>query len=267
MSGLTIFRRTLRDSRKAMLGIGLGGAIMAIWVTALFPTFKGFDEFNQLLESPIIKALVGDVGDYTTPEGFLGSEFFGFMPLFLAFYTVVVGLGIIGSEEVAGRLDVLLSTPVPRWRIILEKFLAYVVVYLAILAVMFLGFVLILALMPEVEIAIGRVGEGVLNLLPALLVMTALPLLLTTLVRGRGTAGAIAGAIIVASWFITALADLAPDVLGTIQYLSMFTYYNSFAVLSRGMQWGDFALLTAATAAMVGLTLFFFQRRDLIYTQ
>jgi len=258
----TIFRQTLRDSRKAIIGLGLAGALMAIWVTAMFPMMAGLEVFNTLLENPLISALVGDVGDYTTPQGFLGSEFFGFMPLFLAVYIVIVGLNITGADEASGALDVLLGTPVRRWQVIVERLLAQIVAYLLILAMIFAGFVLILTIMPEVEIAISRVGEGVLNMVPIMLVQTTLALLLSNLVRGKGRAGGIAGLIIVASYFVYALADLAPDVLGTVQHFSMFSYYGSYAVLSEGFQWGNSLLLIAAAVVMTGLALVFFERRD-----
>ena len=264
MQGWTIFRQTLRDSRRVALAIGIGGALLAIMVTAFYPLFKDFKEINQLLENPVISALVGNVGDYTTPQGFLGSEFFGFMPLFLAFYTVIVGLAITASDEEAGRLDVLLSTPTPRWRVVVQRVLAYGVVYVIILGLMLAGFALILPFVPDVSLPFYRIAEGILNLLPMLLLPTALTLLLSTVLRGRNTAAGIAGAIVIASWFANALADLAPAALQGMQRLSVFYYYNSFGTLNSGLDVGSFVLLMALATVLAGLSIVFFQRRDLM---
>jgi len=264
MKGWTIFLQTLRDSRRAALAIGIGGALLAIMVTAFYPMFKDFDEINQLLENPLISALVGDVGDYTTPQGFLGSEFFGFMPLFLSFFTVVVGLWITSSDEQAGRLDVLLSTPTPRWQVIVARGLAYGVVYVVILALMLAGFAIILALMPDLGLPFSRIAEGMLNILPMMLLPTALTLLLSTLLRRHGSAGGIAGAIVVASWFANALADLAPQALQGVQRLSIFYYYDSFQTLNSGLDVGNFVLLMGLATVLAGLSIISFQRRDLM---
>ncbi len=255
--------QALRDSRRAILAIGLGGALMAFWVTAMFPMFQDLEFFNQLLESPVFSALFGEVGDYTSPEGFIGSEFFGFMPLFLAFYTVYLGLSVFTTDENTGRLDVLLSTPLPRWRLLVEKMLAVIINYMLVLAMMFAGFVLVLVFVTDIDIALLRLGEGVLNMLPIMLVTTALPLLLATVLRGTGRVAGVAGAIIIGSWLITSLADLAPDALGTVKALSMFTYYNSYRVLVNGLGAGDFVLLLAASGVMFVLSLVLFERRDL----
>ncbi len=264
MNGWTIFRQTLRDNRRAALWIGFGGAVLAFWVTAFYPMFKDFEGINQFLENPVIKALVGEMGDYTTPQGFLGMEFFGWIPLFMAFYTVAVGLMIAANDEEAGRLDVLLSTPTPRWRVIVQRGLAYGVGYLIILGFFLVAFVPILALMPELDLSFARIAEGILNMLPMLLLPTALTLLLSTLVRGRNTAAGIAGAFIVASWFANALAALAPEALQGVQRLSMFYYYNAFETLSDGLNVGHFALLMALALGLGGLSLIGFQRRDLM---
>jgi ABC-2 type transport system permease protein len=264
MNGWMIFKQTLRDSRRAALAIGIGGALLAMMVTAFYPLFKDFKEINQLLENPVISALVGNVGDYTTPQGFLGSEFFGFMPLFLAFFTVVVGLWIVASDEETGRLDVLLSTPTPRWQVIVQRVLAYGVMYVVILALMLAGFAIIVPLMPDLGLPFYRIAEGMLNLLPMMLLPTALTLLLSTLLRGRNTAAGVAGAIVVASWFANALADLAPQALQAMQRLSVFYYYDSFGTLNDGLNLGSFILLMALATILAGLSLVFFQRRDLM---
>lgn len=259
----TVLRQALRDQRRAVLAIGISGALLAFWVVAAFPMFKDFEFLNQFLEIPFFSAILGDVGDYTTPQGFIGSEFFGFMPLFLAFYTVYVGLSIFSTDENTGRLDVLLSTPLPRWQLLVEKSLAVIVNYLVVLAVMFAGFVVALALSTDVDISLLRLGEGVLNLLPIMLLMTMLPLLLAVALRRVGHVAGVAGVIIIASWLVTSLSDLAPDVLGRVQALSMFTYYNSYSVLVDGLRLGDLVVLMVISAVMFALSLVLFQRRDL----
>ncbi len=261
-----IFRRTLYDNRRSILWWSVGIGILAFYVTVVFPLISEFEQFNELLESPIFGALFGDMGelDYTTPEGFLGIEFFTWAPLVLAVYAVTFAGSIVGGEEERGTLDILLSTPVPRWQVIVEKSAAFVVALVVILAVATLGIVLAVAITPELEIDASRVMMAMLNMIPTVLLMAALTLFLTTVLRSRGQAGGIAAGIIAASYFINSFADMADSgIMKALQKLSFYSYYGPFTVLTRGVQWGNFLLLLAIAAILFGLALFFFQRRDL----
>ena len=260
-----IFRRTLRDSRRSMLGWGIGLALLAFYVTVVYPQIEGLEELNQLLGNPVFQAIIPDLDeiDYTTPEGFLALEFFSWAPLILAVFGVMFGLGIVAGEEDRGTLDVLLSTPVPRWRVIVEKFAALIVVVLLIFAITSVGFLAALAVTPQLEIPLLQVAGGVVNMLPVTLLMAALALCFSTLLRSRGQAGGLTAAIIVASYFLNSLPAMASGDLEKLRYLSFYYYYDALTTLTDGIVWGNFLLLTAIAAVLLGLAIFFFERRDL----
>ncbi|MBN2471769.1 MAG: ABC transporter permease subunit, partial [Anaerolineae bacterium] len=208
----------------------------------------------------------GDMGelDYTSPEGFLGIEFFSWAPLVLAVFGVTFGGAIVGGEEERGTLDVLLSTPIPRWQVIVEKAAAFVVALAVILIASGASIVIAVAITPDLSIDTGRIAAGMLNMFPTLLLMTVLALFLTTVLRSRGRAGGIAAGIIAASYFINSFASMADSgILKALQRLSFYSYYSPFTVLTDGIHWGNFALLMVVTIVLFGLSLFFFERRDL----
>lgn len=60
-----------------------------------------------------------------TPEGIVAVSFFGKFALLFTAYPVVMGMRVTSNEEDDGILDVLLSLPVARWQVILEKFAAH----------------------------------------------------------------------------------------------------------------------------------------------
>ena len=260
-----IFKRALRDSRNTILGWGIGLAVYAIYVAVLYPFMQYFQELGQLLYYPLMKAFLGDldVAEFTSPGGVLGSYFFLFAPLLLAILAVVYGLGITAAEEDRGTLDVLLSLPVPRWRLIVEKFAALIVILALILVITLVGFLIGLAVTPSLTINVGDVLLAVLNILPVTLFMTTLTLLLATVLRSRGTVGGIVAAIVVASYFLDTLSALMEEPLSNMRYASIFHYYRGGTVLLEGVDWGGFLLLTVGTAVLLGLSLLAFQRRDL----
>jgi len=50
--------------------------------------------------------------------------------------------------------------------------------------------------------------------------------------------------------------------LNALSPLSPFHYYNANAVTRDGLNYGDMGLLLAVTLALVGLSVWLFQRRD-----
>lgn len=259
-----IFRRAMRDSRMAIVWWGIGVGLYAFAIAVIYPYVQEFEGLNQLLENPVMQALLGDsVADLTSPAGYLGNYFFLMLPLILAVYTVLYGLGVTLGEEERGTLDVLLSRPVPRWSLIVEKCAALVVSMLLIVAITLLGFVIGLALTPDLEIALGDLALAVLNMLPVTLFITALTVLLSTLLRSRMAVGGLVAAFLVASYFLNTLTALMDEPLSNLRFASIFHYYNGASMLSRGVDWGGFLILSAAAVGMIVLSLPFFQRRDL----
>ncbi len=261
-----IFRRTLIDYRKSIFWWGVGIGVLAMYVIVVFPLISEFEQFNELLDSPVFKALIGDAEglDWTSPEGFLGIEFFSWTPLVLAVFAVLFGLNIVGGEESRGTLDVLLSTPIPRWRVIVEKFASYFVALLLINLISWIGMLVGILVTPDFDLPWLKVAAGVVNMMPPLMLMAALALFLTTVLPARAQAGGITAAIITASYFINSFAEMADSsLLKALQTLSFYKYYAPLTVMTQGVNWGYFALLTVVTVTLFGLSIYFFERRDI----
>ena len=260
-----IFKRTLYDNRRNILWWGLGMSLMGLYIVIAYPMIKGYEEFSELMESPIFQVILGEVGqlDWASPQGFLGIEFFSWIPLILAVYAVIFGINITGAEEARGTIDILLSTPTPRWQIIVEKFLAYIVSVALILGITTIAMIAAITITPEMQTAISTLLWEMLNILPPMLFIGALSLLLATILRSPGRAGGITAGIIVASYFLNSTADMTNNNIMTgLQYVSFYKYYSPLLVASEGINWGYFVLLLLVSAVLFGLSVFFFERRD-----
>ncbi len=259
-----IFRRALRDSRKGIIGWGLVLAGLAIWLQAFFPAIEGvLESFSGLLEIPLVKGLVGNIDDFSTLPGFLGVKLLALLPLITGVYVVLYALGIVSGEENRGTLDILLSTPAPRWMVIVEKFAALTLALLVISALFLVGLAVGSLLLGEMGLSLEQIIAAAVNLVPISLFMAALTLLLTTFKPVRRFAGALAAGIIVGSYFMMTLADLAGENFAIFRQLSFYNYYKGDSVMNTGLVWGDMALLVAGAAVMLALSIFFFQNRDL----
>ena len=101
-------------------------------MVAVYPTVRDSPSLDKFVaQSPeALKAFIGFGGaiDYTSAAGYLGGELFSFMvPLLLLLAAIGAGARAIAGEEEVGTLELLLSCPISRRRLVLEKLAALVV--------------------------------------------------------------------------------------------------------------------------------------------
>lgn len=262
-----IFRRTVYDARWAIFGWGVSIGLITLLVILLFPTITQFQGFAELLESPIYKALLGEAASaaaFLTPAGFFAIYVVTFVPIYIAVYMVLLGLGATATEEDRNTIDLLLTTPTPRWQLVLEKFIAIIAVAALLLVINLVFAIIGVMITPEMTLSVGQMVAGTVAMLPICLLMAAVALLLSTVLRSRFLAGALTGLFIIASYMVNTLSQVATEALGTVKYLSIFTYHRALPIMQDGIQWGDFALLSVITLMLLGLAVAAFQRRDIL---
>lgn len=265
MNGI-VFTETLRRSWRGMIYWGLGLGIYA----AIFPLIikdadilKQYGEIAKAFPPALMKLFGGDAATLATPEGFLAYGLYGYMLLILAVYAIINGLNITANEEDQGILDVVLSLPLPRWRVIVEKFLAYSLMMVVILLMMFAA--LWLGMQSSVlKIDLDKVIGSTFNLLPSTLLMMAFTAWAGSFFRSKGTATAVASLFVIGSYFLNFLGEAASEtIFNTLRSLSFFRYYDHNGVILNGLSWGNVGLLLAVTVALFAGSLWFFQRRDI----
>jgi ABC-2 type transport system permease protein len=122
-----VFTKTIRDLRWPTFWVALGCGLMTGYFAVLFPTYSKVMDMNSLLAKmgPMAKLFGSQVGDASTLVGFLHFELFSMMlPAGMIAFAAGMASGFTASEESRGTIDVLLSYPVPRRRLVLEKSLA-----------------------------------------------------------------------------------------------------------------------------------------------
>jgi ABC-2 type transport system permease protein len=260
-----IFLKTLRDRRRSLLFWGLGLTALAAIMVAFFPTIRDNPVIQDYIESipaDLVALFGGEIIDYSSAEGYLSSELFFLMyPLLMLVLGIGFGASATASEEEAGTLDMLLANPVPRWRLVLEKFGAMTVFVLEA-ALIFWAVLLLAGLTVDMDLSPARLGAVCFS--GALLgIMHGALALAVGAARGRrGIAIAAAGAVGAYGYLLNALAPLM-DWLEPFQKLSPFYYYTAADPISNGMDWGHGGLLIGLAALFLAVALVTFQRRDL----
>jgi len=261
-----IFRRTLIDSRKAILGWGILCGLLSLFVGTFYPMVDDLlASMASFLENPLIKGMVGAVSDFASPAGWVGTKFLIMLPMLMAVYAVLFNNNVPAGEEERGTLDLLLSTPTPRWRVIVEKAAAFIVASLLILIQVSLGLMAAILITPELTIPMPIVFPAFLNVLPLMMLLGAVTLLLCTVLRSRQTALGLAAAFIVGSYFVDTLASMSDSgFMKTLQLFSPFHYFDGEMALQDGLHVAMFAGFTAIAAVLLVLSMYAFQRRDLV---
>ncbi len=266
MSGV-IFTHTLRQNWKQILYWGIGMGLLGYYLVIIIPTVDALKQYADLLATmpPAILQLIGaeDMAALATPEGFISSGFFSRLLLILSVFAVTAGLNITASEEDEGIMDVLLSLPVARWRVIIEKFVAYTLISLVIVLLGLIGLLLGLG-SSEMQVQTSKLVESSFNVLPSLLLLIAVALFMGTVIRRRSTATALTVAFIVGSFFIDFLGVSASGTVAeNLRALSFFSYYDSQSVMLYGLSWSNVLILLGVTALLVAGSVVAFNRRDI----
>jgi ABC-2 type transport system permease protein len=261
----TVLWKSLRDMRRSVVWWSLGLVGLVAMMVAVYPTVRDNEELNELVESypEALRAFIafGGVVDYLSPAGYLGSELFSFMiPLLFLVAAIGNGAGTIAGEEERGTLELLLSAPVTRARIAVEK-LAALVAELAVL-----GLVLWLALWvgaraADMEIAATNLGAATFAAALVALVYGTIAFLLGAATGRRALAIGVAAAAAVAAFLVNSLAALV-DALEPLQRASPFYHYAASDPLREGVDVARMSLLAVIAVVAAGAGVVLLGRRD-----
>jgi ABC-2 type transport system permease protein len=223
---------------------------------------KQYGEIAKAFPPALMQLFGGDATSLATPEGFMAYGFFGYALLIFAVYAILSGLNISANDEDAGIMDMVLSLPLPRWRLVLEKFLAYSLMIIGIVAITYLG-LFIGEQFSALKVDNSRVFQATINIIPPTLLMLAFTAFAGALFQSKGTATAIAATFVVGSYILNFLGVAASGTFfDKLKGLSFFSYYDHQGVILHGLSAGNVVLLLVITVVCAGAAIWTFQRRD-----
>lgn len=260
----SIFTKTLRDERRALVGWALGIILLAVLIIVAYSSIKGrLHDYDKLIASypKALKALLG-VSDLGSATGYLNTELFGFMiPVLFLIFAVLTGSDSTSGEEERRTLDLLLANPVSRSRLVAEKYLA-VAIAIGAIGALFFAALAVGCSVAGMNVSVGRLAGACVATALLGMLFAALALALGCATGRRGLSRGVSAALAVLAYFASALADL----VGWVKPLRPFSpYYHALGVdpLAKGLGLGHVAFLVAVTAGLFALAVITFRRRDL----
>lgn len=261
----SIFGKTIWERRTGLVWWVLGVAALALLTVAFWPTLRDQPDLTEFLESlpPGLLALFGgsDVNVLFTPAGFVSSRLYATIgPILLIVFAISIGTRVVAGEEDRGTMDLLLSQPVTRTRIVLEGLGAMVFLVsmpaAALLAVLFAANPIFELDLTSAGILAANVGVTLLAILHG-----TLALAVGGLTGNRAITLGVSTAVVVFGWFINGLAEVVKE-LEPAQQVSPFHWFLQGAPLSNGFDWPANLLMALVAAALAAVGVWGFNRRD-----
>lgn len=256
-----VMLKSLRDNRKALFWWSLGLVAFVVINVLFYPDFKDQTEFNQLLNSDALKAFVGNITSFTSPEGYMNAQWFSMLaPILLIVYAVGRGTGLIAGEESKRTLPLLLANPVSRERVVFDTFAALKIGVL-ILAAAQLAAVAISGPFFELHFSLWHLTSASISLFLLALLFGGIAFLIGAATGNRSLATGITVMLTAAAYLLNSLAPLV-KVLKPYQPYSPFYLYYDNDPLTNGLDWTHAAILAAIILGLFLLSVLAFRRRD-----
>lgn len=265
---MTVLRRFVEDRRRSLMGWAIAIVGITAFSLAVYPSIRDASEFDDFIDS-LPKAMQQSLGLdagvlFTSAPGYLQSRLFAsFLPVLAVVFAVGVGTRALGTSEEEGSLELLLTNPVTRRRVLVERaggMLALVVAFGVVSAVA----VLVLAPM------FGALdGVDIAGLLGACAAVTALGLLHASAAFAagavwgrRGRSIAIGSAMAVGGYVIQVVAAAA-EAVRPLRWLSPWHWLLAHNMLVEGVDWVAVTLPVVVSVVIVAAGAVVFERRDL----
>jgi ABC-2 type transport system permease protein len=250
--------------RGQILGWGIGIAGLGLILVPFYDVFLEQQEtFMEMIESypPEFMAFFGgDAAAIATPEGYLGMYGFSLLPIIIGLFALFAGSGLIASDEESGRLDLIMALPVSRTALFFGRFLALVIATVAILALGWLGFSIMLG-SSSLEVSWGEMALPFLPVLAQALIFGALALVFSMLLPARRLGAVAAGIVMVTSYFVSSMASLNEQ-LASIAKLLPYEYFQGGDAMN-GLNVAWFLGLLAASALFTLFAWWRYLQRDI----
>lgn len=262
---IPLIKWTLWQRRRSIIGWSIGISLLIFINMIFYPTFKDQaaelqKSFESLPEAAV--QLFGGSTDFFSPVGFLNSQiFFMMLPLYLAIMAIGLGHKLIAQEEQDKSIELILSRPISRSKLLLAKSTAGIM-SLIIVTVVGLATTLIVGEIVKLDINTVYVLLATLSCFLLIVSFGAVAFMLSALGKPRSVSVALSATLALGGYIIVSLVS-------TVSWLEIpskffpFYYYKSSAILYGYMEWSNLLFFGAIIVLCGIISWVAFRRRDI----
>lgn len=251
----SVLARSLRAGSPGlgwwMLGVFLyaayGAGIVKSSEQQLRDAINGSPAFAQLFGANLL----------ATDYGFLSLAVFLIVSIAAMLYALIRANNWPADQD-NGRLDIVLSTPQPRWRVALQWYGAALVGFVLLALAGALG-IMVGAAATGLTLDTRRVFAAALSLVPPMALIAGAVYALGARLRSTVDLEIVGGYLAIA-YFMDLLRSVL-KVPGWTQYLSIFTAYGT--PIAHGVNWASVSVMLLLAALFTGIGVYLFQRGDI----
>jgi len=248
--------------RRSLIGYSAAMAVYMLAVVALYPAFKDSTNLDKLTANAEgVSALFGISGSITSPTGWLAANAYAnIYPLIILLLTIGYGVACLAGQERDGHLELVMSLPFARARVVSEK-AAVLIVQATVFSLVIFATVLVGRAF-DLDINISDLATATLGVVLLGVVFGLLAMLLAATTGNRGESLGIASGVAGASYLVASLAPLV-HWAEPARYVSLFYWSVSDNQLETGLSWADFGVMVAVGGILAALTIRAFNRHDI----
>ncbi len=264
-----IMLSSMRTRRTGTFWFAIAGGLIALLIGALYEVILAAIDLTSYLNEfpPEMLAAFGMSSSVLGSSeisyaGFMSFEFFPWFGVALVVYALVAAGSQIAGEVERGTIDVVLSSPVPRWIFALSKYLG-LLVPLLIIGFSCVLFSIAAGLIQGVELPVARfLYTGVvMGMLGG--AFASVGVFFSILWLSSQRAQIVLAVIVIGQYVMDVVSKISDDWEFLGRY-SLFHYYDTGLIL-EGFEWTWAPLVIYSAVAAIGLVaaIVFFERRDL----
>jgi ABC-2 type transport system permease protein len=248
--------------RRSLIAYTAAMVVYVLVVVALYPAFKDASNLDQLTsDASGVAALFGISGSITSPTGWISANLYAnFLPLVILLITIGYGAAAIAGQEHDGHLELVMSMPFSRLRVVLEKVTVLVLQAVVLMVAVFLS--VLAGRWFDLSIGLGHLATASIGVLLLGVDLGLLALTVGAASGNRGLALGIASTVAGVSYLISSLAPLV-NWLEPARYLSLFYWSVGDGQLDHGLSTGGLAVLIAVGIALTVAAIPCFRHHDL----
>ncbi|SFK10019.1 ABC-2 type transport system permease protein [Streptosporangium canum] len=257
--------KSLRDYRRSLAGWTVGITAFFALYLSFYPSITKDPELYgraALAKFPgAMRDLMGGLEDFTSGIGYLHSlvyQLFG--PMLFVVCAAILGNRALAQPEESGTLELTVTLPVDRRRLVFERFAALALGLLGLAVVTFLA-VWVLSSAVDMNVAFDRILAGHTGILLLSLLFGTLALAVGAATGRRGIAMAVVGVVAVGGYVVESMGRNV-DAIAWLRWISPFHYYLDGRPLYQGFPTGDYLVLAGATVVLLVTAILAFDRRD-----
>ena len=185
------------------------------------------------------------------------------LPFILIIYGIINAVNSIAGEESNGTLELLVTTPISRVQIAIEKFLAILLGMIVISSLYTLTVILFKNSFEMNSLQSTVIISAGFEVFTLAIGYTAISFAIGAITGNKGLTLGLSFLITIVSYLWNGFHKFLPDVLESTNNLSLFKYYSSIDTSNTSIDITELLVVSGLSLIVVSISIAIFKNRDL----